>query len=123
MTDTIVRAATHGKGRRALDRVLNMRQSFTTSGALKGEAGSICAFRFRGEGELRGADKDRWKADRERVTFVVTSYSTPIGWVVYDGTPRGEFYRVTQKFSVTTSKHQGTLYAVEMPAGHFDSWI
>ena len=40
MSETIVRAATHGKGRDALNRALNMRQSFRTSGALRGEAGS-----------------------------------------------------------------------------------
>jgi hypothetical protein len=120
MSDTIVRAATHGKGRTALNRALNARQSFRTSGALKGDRVAVCELRFNSGGELRGADLDRWKADRETVTYVVWSYATPIGWVVADGTERGRFYRVSQKFSVTTSKHQGTLWAVEQPAGYFD---
>lgn len=42
--------------------------------------------------------------------YVVNSYSTPIAWaIVYnDGTT--ERYKVGQRFSVTTSKHQGRLY-------------
>jgi hypothetical protein len=37
--------------------------------------------------------------------YVVWSYATPIAWSF-----PGYEYRVSQKFSVTTSKHQGKLY-------------
>lgn len=123
MSETIARVSTRGKGRRALDRALNHRQSFRTSGALKADAGHVGRFMFLHGGELRGADLDQWKADREAVTYVVMSYATPIAWVVYDGTPRGRFYRVSQRFSVTTSKHMGHLWAAEQPEGYFDGWL
>jgi hypothetical protein len=48
----------------------------------------------------------RWYADRPNITYAVYSYNTPIAWVTQDGT----VHKVAQKFSVTTSKHQGKLY-------------
>lgn len=126
MSQTIVRAATHGKGRAALVRALNNRQSFVTSGALSGRAydeGQARLMLGTHPGELSGADLDAWRRDADAVTFVVLSYSTPIGWIVADGSDRGRFHRVEQRFSNTTSRHQGTLYAVEMPAGHFDTLV
>lgn len=41
----------------------------------------------------------------EEWVYVVFSYGTPIAWRI-DG---GEWYVVAQKFSVTTSKHQGLV--------------
>jgi hypothetical protein len=40
--------------------------------------------------------------NESRVAFVVFSYGTPIGW----HTDARGWYVVSQKFSVTTSKHQ-----------------
>lgn len=72
-------------------------------------------------GTLRGFDRDyaslgmlddRWAAEYTKaatageIAFVVLSYSTPIAWVLRDGTE----IKISQKFSVTTSKHQGKLY-------------
>lgn len=43
--------------------------------------------------------------------FVVKSYETPIAWaIVYPGNVGTERYKVSQKFSVTTSRHQGRLH-------------
>lgn len=42
------------------------------------------------------------------IVYVVYSYETPIAWVRRDGST----YTVKQRFSVTTSKHQGKLYTL-----------
>lgn len=55
-------------------------------------------------------------ADMARITpgarfFVVKSYATPIAWaIVYPGNVGIECYKVQQRFSVTTSRHQGRLH-------------
>jgi len=62
-------------------------------------------------GRLAGKDLEEFRKvieSRERV-FVVFSYATPIIWVF----PDGKEYRVSQKFSVTTSKHSGLFYGRE----------
>jgi hypothetical protein len=59
-------------------------------------------------GRLTGDDLDRWNADGHNIEYAVYSYNTPIAWVLKDGST----YRVAQKFSVTTSKHQGKLYTL-----------
>ena len=76
---------------------------FTTHGALRAQAGSVGPW---DAGRLSGADLDRYRADMSRIVYTVFSYATPIAWVTSDG----KAYRVAQRFSVTTSKHQGTLY-------------
>jgi hypothetical protein len=58
-------------------------------------------------GQLFGTDRERFAADKPNITYVVFSYTTtPIAWETTDGV----IYRVTQHFSVTTSKHQSRLY-------------
>lgn len=57
-------------------------------------------------GQLSGADHDAFRADMGKIVYAVFSYSTPIAWVTTDG----RVHKVAQKFSVTTSKHQGRLY-------------
>lgn len=42
--------------------------------------------------------------------FVVKSYATPIAWAIVYNDGQVERYKVQQRFSVTTSKHQGRLY-------------
>jgi hypothetical protein len=60
-------------------------------------------------GRLSGDERDRFNTDSTNgLSYVVYSYATPIAWVTKDGT----VYKVTQKFSVTTSKHQGKLYTL-----------
>jgi hypothetical protein len=119
MADTVLRAGIHGAGRNVLNRALNARQSFVTSGSLKGEHGSVGTFRFRGEGQLKHGERNQWIADREHATYVVTSYSTPIAWVVPDETDRGRVYVVSQRFSTTTSKHQGAMWPLSQDANYF----
>lgn len=44
--------------------------------------------------------------DRNKLVYVVYSYSTPIGWYDY---ANSTWYKVAQKHSVTTSKHWGKI--------------
>lgn len=79
------------------------RVPFKTSGALKSSEFSL------GVGILSdAADLTRWHQDANGVTYVVYSYDTPIAWY----TPDRGWYKVGQRFSVTTSKHQGKLYLI-----------
>lgn len=105
----IIRAGIRGDGYARLRHALTNHLPFTTSGSLTGSTRDTqrhtpCGFGERGY--LRGADLDAFNRDYDRIAYIVRSYLTPIAWVLEDGT----VYRVSQKFSVTTSKHQGTLY-------------
>lgn len=115
MTDTIVRASTRGAGYGRLMLALNHRRTFRTSGALCGQAYLPDAARYASAGELRGAEREKFLAERAGATFIVFSYRTPIAWEV-----DGKVYLVEQRFSMTTSHHQGKLWALTQPEGHFD---
>lgn len=52
-------------------------------------------------GRLNAEEFARFKQDEIRVDYVVYSYGTPIAWRTSEA-----WYVVSQKFSVTTSKHQ-----------------
>jgi hypothetical protein len=65
-------------------------------------------FAFGSTGRLSTDEADRFWADHKAIVYIVYSYGTPIAWVLDDGTT----YKVAQKFSVTTSRHQGTLSAL-----------
>ena len=78
-------------------RRIEAREPFRTYGALWGGAPA-------GAWLLQGEDLAQWKADRSMITYAVYSYSTPIGWA----TPT-RWHRVSQKFSVTTSRHMGQI--------------
>ena len=80
---------------------IGAREPFETYGALYAKTG-----RPYSHGWLTGADLDAYHRDHANITYVVISYNTPIAWVTSDGS----VHRVAQKFSVTTSKHQGKTY-------------
>lgn len=62
------------------------------------------------ESERAQLNKDSaWAREHGAALYVVYSYATPIAWVTIHGNAES-VYRVSQKFSVTTSKHQGRLY-------------
>lgn len=60
---------------------------------------------------LDSAERERLAQDAERAAeigeslYVVLSYATPIAW----GIGREDLYKVSQRFSVTTSRHFGTF--------------
>lgn len=86
------------------------REDFRTSGALMGESVSLGTY---DRGRLTGADLERFYLDCGQITYVVKSYATPIAWYVPPTpTEKGGWYKVGQKFSVTTTKHQGNLYLI-----------
>lgn len=87
------------------------REDFRTNGALYGESTSVGRY---DAGRLQGDDLNRFYADAPEITYVVMSYATPIAWYVpaSDTRPEGVWHKVAQKFSVTTTKHQGNLYLI-----------
>lgn len=78
-------------------------QEFKTHGALSARRGRFGNW---DSGRLSGEDLERYKWDMPHIIYAVFSYSTPIAWV----TSENIAYKVKQRFSVTTSKHQGVCY-------------
>jgi hypothetical protein len=78
---------------------------FTTSGALRGEE---CVSSYPYSGWLDKAEREALSTDGMAglIDYIVWSYATPIAWHRTDGT----WHIVDQKFSMTTTKHQGNLY-------------
>lgn len=59
-------------------------------------------------GQLAGADLDRYREDMREIRYAIWSYSTPIAW----WTESRGWHIVAQRFSMTTSHHQGKLYLI-----------
>lgn len=55
-------------------------------------------------GQLSQEEIEKYESVRDSIDFVVLSYRTPIAWHSSEG-----WYIVKQKFSVTTSRHQGIV--------------
>ena len=87
-------------------------EPFDANGTLRGEFNE-----WPSNGRLNEDETTQLRqwADMARIApgarfFVVFSYATPIAWAIVYRNGDIERYRVSQKFSVTTSKHQGRLY-------------
>lgn len=91
---------------REVAQAIARREPFATHGALCGQAGSHTPA---SSGRLSAADLVEWCTRPLHIVYTVWSYATPIAWVYDDGT----VYIVKQKFSRTTSKHQGALYLLK----------
>ena len=76
---------------------IETRQEFRAS-ALEGRVYGVDS------GRLNEEETARYNQDLNAVMYWVYSYSTPIAWYT-----KGGWYCVAQKFSVTTSKHQGLV--------------
>lgn len=61
-----------------------------------------------GKGRLNEDETNRLLDDQTKpgITYLVYSYDTPIAWEKSDGSR----YRVSQKFSSTTSQHMGLTF-------------
>jgi hypothetical protein len=55
-------------------------------------------------GQLNPEEIAQYEAVKDSMDYVVLSYRTPIAWHSSEG-----WYMVKQKFSVTTSRHQGIV--------------
>ncbi|QNP74990.1 hypothetical protein IAG44_39970 [Streptomyces roseirectus] len=96
----------------AVRRALASRQPFRTHGALSATAERTYCVGWLPE---TWADRYRSDADAGRIIYQVFSYSTPIAWVLDDGTVVVPHVR----YSITTSGHQGLLYALDSEPGSF----
>lgn len=89
------------------------REDFRTSGALMAEStGRLGSW---DSGRLSGADLDAFRLDCQAIDYCVWSYSTPIAWHV-TGPNTDRWHVVAQRFSPTTTKHQGNLYLIPREA-------
>ncbi|MEU6260178.1 hypothetical protein ACFUEN_29765 [Streptomyces griseorubiginosus] len=93
-------------------RALAARQPFTTYGAFRAtNQRNYCVGRL----PQQWADRYRADADAGRIVYQVYSYSTPIAWVLDDGA-----IVVPQvRYSLTTTRHQGLLYALDKAPDSF----
>lgn len=96
------------------------RNSFETFGAMRASTGADVHRDGLRSWDSRLPENYRQEfnaaAHAGRVVYVVWSYNTPIAWVLDDVTT-GEVVIPPVKYSVTTSKHQGALYALQMMPG------
>lgn len=93
-------------------RALAAREPFNTYGALRAtNERSYCV----GLLPEPWADRYRSDADAGRIVYQVFSYSTPIAWVLHDGTAVVPQVR----YSRTTTGHQGLLYALDKTPSSF----
>lgn len=83
------------------------RKPFETYGALKATTESGHGGLYWQSGRLAGDDLQTFNEQYGAIDYIVWSYATPIAWHTANG-----WHRVSQKFSVTTSKHQGNLYLI-----------
>lgn len=101
------RVSTYGNGRAALQAALSKRESFTTSGALRGEVWERDMIEWWELGQLSAPDMQQFFMDHMTgISYVVWSYDTPIAWVRKD---TGEAVIPSTRYSRTTSKHQGIV--------------
>lgn len=93
-----------------IPRAWTKREEFeSTTSSMRGKRLANKHYLYYGDARLNDAEESRLVADLAiGIVYVVFSYDTPIAWVRSDGTE----YRVSQKFSQTTSKHQGRLYTL-----------
>lgn len=97
---------------------LSERRPYTTGGAMRATTGPAPDHNG---GWLREKDSvwfAAWIMDRATARYVVWSYDTPIAWV----TGGGNLVQPPVTYSLTTTKHQGLLYALRLsvPSGDAD---
>lgn len=79
--------------------VIAARKDFKTSGSLRGESKSV------GYTPWTGYLPAEWHESVRQASYVVYSYSTPIGWW-----SEADGWTVpSEKYSITTTKHQSNL--------------
>lgn len=100
--------------RRTIPKLIEKRTEFSNdSGTVRGIKPTpplMVALLTRETNQLNEDEKSRLRIDAgptfNGIAYLVMSYETPIAWE----TKTGLIYKVQQKFSQTTSKHQGMLY-------------
>lgn len=95
---------THTTRGRKVAEAFQQREDVKTHGALSAER--VTSLTSWDAGRLEGYELELFRAQCQRIRYVIRSYATPIAWETEDGA----VHIVKQRFSVTTSKHQGTLY-------------
>ena len=92
-------------GMNGVTRAWQDRAAFNANGTLQGSVYEIGKC-YATMGQLNDTERKRFYADMPNIVFMVKSYATPVAWVLANG----DEYKVSQRFSVTTSKHMGRIY-------------
>jgi hypothetical protein len=98
---------------REVAELIRDRVEFKTYGAMRAEVVSgMTPYAY--VGYLNADERKIFEREAPRIAYVVYSYGTPIAWFTTTrrGGKAGRWHRVAQKFSITTSKHQGKLYLI-----------
>jgi hypothetical protein len=93
--------------RRQVSAAVAKREAFSNStGSLRGLTGDRLGQHM--TGQLNAKERQQFLTDAHYgIDYLVVSYETPIAWV-----SQGGVYKVSQKFSRTTSCHMGLLYTL-----------
>lgn len=84
-------------------------ESFTTHGALQGESFPyLIHYVHTGRMDPQSAEQLKNDAEHYGIRYLVTSYGTPIAWKT--GSQSMVWQQNDDKYSVTTSKHQGRIF-------------
>jgi hypothetical protein len=81
------------------------RSPYTTGGAMSATGAKPLPWNHR----LPHEWAVKYATEYDHITYVVWSYNTPIAWVLDDDS----VVKVDHKWSITTSGHQGMLYALD----------
>ncbi len=93
---------TKANRRQAREAIAQRAEFNNSTGSLRGRNSG---FNMVSSGRLNDAERIRFiNATLGSMSYVVISYDTPIAWVF-----NGEWYRVSQRFSQTTSCHSGMI--------------
>ena len=90
---------------------LTRREPFNTYGAFRAIEGATGGYANTGRLPEPYDTAYRETAVEGRITYTVLSYRTPIAWVLDDG----QVIIPDVKYSITTTGHQGLLYALKQP--------
>lgn len=88
-----------------IQRAIDYREDFVNStGSLMG-INPAKPYSYSSNSRLSGSDLARLNKDKDKIVYIVYSYSTPIYWVTFD---EGGYmnYLVEDNFSVTTKRHK-----------------
>lgn len=94
-----------GQNRSNTVEAIREREEFVTLGALKAREYAPGLALFAETGQLNADGRDAFRSDRDRIDYIVYSYSTPIAWHTVDG----EWFVVAQKFSNSTARHKSIV--------------
>lgn len=101
---------------RATAEAIRDRESFDTSGSMRGRVvDAMSRWDYGPHNSSDGLDqtnRDQFQIDCDYIDYMVWSYAAPIAWHWTNEAGESGWHVVNQKWSRTTTKHQGNLYLI-----------